>query len=252
MLKLNLFLVFVLLGSLATYAQDSIRRYRIQHSLHGGYNVGALAPVGLPNTIRKIDSWNPGIRPSIGYEASMMINQHWGISIGLSYDTKGMDVKDSVMYFHTIITVKDGDNQGVFEGNFSGKNITKVENTYLSIPVDVIYKPADAWRLKGGLYFAYLVKGSFKGNVSDGYIRTGDSQGERVEIDRADFDFSRELRKIDLGAHIGAERTISESLSLEANLNWGLRPAFAPDFKGVGFNMYNIFGNIGLVYHIGQ
>lgn len=217
-----------------------------KHYVHAGFNFGALAPVSLPNTIRKIESFSPGFSPSAGYEIVYNLNNEWGIGTGVRLEYKGMSTKDSVAYFHTIISMDDA----AFEGDFTGTNTTKVQNGYIAVPLHAVYAPGSKWRYKAGVYFAYLVDASFNGNVSDGYIRKGDSMGEKVAIDKAVFDFANTERKFDWGVQAGAERNVWKHLAVNANLNWGLRPVFPSSFKGIGFNMYNIFLTVGAAWRL--
>lgn len=222
----------------------------IRQYVNVGFNLGGTTPLSLPNTIRAIDSWQPLLIPTLGYEIVYPINSNWGIGAGLRLEYKGMTVKDSVKYFHTIITVNQGGQSGEFEGDFSGKNKTVVKNGYLTLPVNVEYHSNENWRFKLGFYVAWLFKASFSGNVSDGYIRNGDSLGEKVLIDQADFSFGYEERRFDWGLQGGADRSLGKRFSVYANLNWGLQSIFPSSFQGVGFKMYNIYGNLGLSYRL--
>lgn len=259
MSKKYLYLFVLLLGNIYTYAQegseDSIavqevsqhETRKIKQYVHAGFNVGALAPLSLPNTIRQINGWWPKFCPSVGYEIVYPLNRKWGIGAAVKLEYKGMGVKDSVQYFHTIITV---DNGGQFEGDFTGTNKTIVNNAYLTLPVNVVYEPNEKWRYKLGFYMAYLLDAGFTGTVSNGYIRNGNSLGEKILIDEASFNFDKEERKFDWGLQAGAERTVGKRLSVNANLNWGLQPIFPSGFNGVGFNMYNLFLTLGVSYRL--
>ena len=86
--------------------------------------------------------------------------------------------------------------------------------------------------------------------MSNGYIRNGNSPGEKVIIDQASFDFAKEERKFDRGLQGGTERKIGKKLAIAANLQWGLQPVFPAEFKGVGFKMYNIFAGLGVSYQL--
>lgn len=128
----------------------------------------------------------------------------------------------------------------------SGTNLTRVQNVYLSLPIQMIYDLGGKWRYKAGVYFAWLVDAAFKCNVSDGYIRKGNSLGEKVIITSADFDFADVQRKFDWGLNAGVDRKLWKYVSLNANLNWGLTPLFPSSFKGMDFKMYNIYATLGV------
>jgi hypothetical protein len=162
-----------------------------------------------------------------------------------------MGIKDSVQYLHTIISMNNSSGQASsFEGDFTGTNKTIVNNLYLTLPISLVYEPNDTWRYKMGFYVSRLLSGHFSGNVTDGYIRNGNSLGEKVLIDKADFNFDKEQRSWDFGLQGGAERRMGKKLSINGNLNWGLQPLFPSDFKGVGFKMYNLFLTLGVAYRL--
>lgn len=121
----------------------------------------------------------------------------------MRFDIRGMNITDSVQYFHTLITMDSSE----FEGDFTGTNKTVCKNMYLSLPVNMVYSLGDSWRFKLGFYAAYLIRPSFSGQVSNGYIRKGNSLGEKVTIDMATFNFDEVQRKFDWGLHADAEKT---------------------------------------------
>ncbi|MEJ1240616.1 porin family protein [Chryseolinea sp. T2] len=241
-------MLMVLFVIAAHAQQESLVRF--EQYVQAGFNFGALTPVSLPNNIRRIDSWVPKFCPSIGYEGVYRFNERWGVGLAMKFEYKGMVVKDSVAYLHTIITVNEDGQTTEFEGDFTGTNETHAYNGYLTVPVNAVYDPGGNWRFKLGFYMAFLVDSKFEGTVSDGYIRNGDSLGEKIMISEATFDFKNELRTFDVGLQGGAGYRLSKKLSVEGNLNWGLRPAFPSSFEGIGFNMYNIFLTLGVAYQI--
>lgn len=229
--------------------QTNINRFKpvLEHRILAGFNFGGTAPVGLPNTIRKIESYRPEFSPSLGYELSYRVTEKWGAAIAVKLDYKGMATKDEVQYFPTIITTSDG---GRFEGDFTGKNQTTVRNAYVSFPISAVYTPGNRWRFNLGGYVAWLFSSNFHGTVSDGYIRKGGSLGEKVNITSATFDFGTEVRSFDAGLQGGAAYQVGKKLSINGNLNWGLRPIFPDDFKGMDFPLYNIYLTLGVTYKI--
>ncbi|WP_341839928.1 porin family protein [Chitinophaga caseinilytica] len=243
----NIFFITILAFGARAQAQ-----IHLEHRIQAGFNIGATAPVGLPNTIRKINSYRPEFCPSLGYELSWRpsATHKWGAAVGVKLDYKGMTTKDEVMYFHTMITMDDGSGKSEFEGAFTGKNKTTVRNAYVSFPISATYTPNDNWRFQLGGYMAWLFSANFYGNVSDGYIRNGGSLGEKVSVSQAEFDFGTDMRRFDVGLQGGAERRVGKKLRVMGNLNWGLRPVFPSDFRGMDFPMYNIYVTLGVAYRI--
>ena len=74
--------------------------------------------------------------------------------------------------------------------------------------------------------------------------------GETVAIDVAEFNFADMERSFDWGIQGGAERKVWKKLAVNANMNWGLRPVFPSSFKGMGFNMYNLFLTVGAAWEL--
>ncbi|WP_164976732.1 porin family protein [Chryseobacterium sp. CH21] len=213
-----------------------------------GFNLGGLSPIPLPSNIRKVKSYNPTFAPSVGAEIKYNFHKKWSVGINPRLDYKGMKVKDSVVYFHTLIQQGSGNDTATFEGAFSGTNETESKNLYLGAPVFVEFTPGKNWHYRLGGYMAFLLKGKFEGTVSDGYIRNGGSLGEKVEISSASFDFSDKIRKTDYGFYAGARRSFGNHWSADVSLQWGLRSTFPSSFTGISFPMYNIFAQIGAGY----
>ncbi|ATL48392.1 hypothetical protein COR50_15150 [Chitinophaga caeni] len=219
-----------------------------EHHIIAGLNIGGTSPIPLPNTIRKIYSWKPTFAPSLGYELGYRFHEKMAVAIGVGLDYKGMDVKDSVLYFPTVINVTEGGQTGTFEGTFTGRNKTEIRNAYVNIPVSFVFIPDENWRVKAGVYMAWLFSSQFSGNVSNGYIRNGGPTGEKIIVDKAEFDFGDEVRSFDFGVRVAGERRLGKKLNLQAQLNWGLRPVFPSSFKGMDFPMYNIYFQLGVSY----
>ena len=77
-----------------------------------------------------------------------------------------------------IINTNGGELQGLWTGGVK----TKVKNSYLTIPVLANYKISDRWKVSLGPYVSYMTEGNFSGHVYEGYLREGDSTGEKVNF----------------------------------------------------------------------
>ncbi|UYQ95688.1 PorT family protein [Chitinophaga horti] len=241
MFKFTFYTFLILLGPMYSFAQQQPQSTPLKHAVEIHYNVGGLSPIPLPATIRKIHSYSPGFSPGLGYELQYKVASHWSLAAGVRLDVKAMRIKDSVQYFHTLIKVDSSE----FEGNFSGTNFTDCRNVYLTLPITMIYHLGDNWRFKGGAYLSWLIHPYFQGDVSNGYIRKGNSLGEKVNIQSATFDFSTEQRTFDMGLQVGAQRQLGKYWFVKADLQWGLRRVFPSSFRGMDFAMYNVFGSVG-------
>lgn len=247
-IKITFAAFLICLVCLPATAQTAFRQW--EFNVFAGYNLGGTTPLPLPSEIRKIKSWRPGFTPTLAFHATRWINSEWGITSGIAIDLKGMAIKANVKYMYTSLLVGEGDQQGTFEGSFSGENKTTVKNGYITVPVLATYRPFERWTFHGGGYISFLQDKKFEGNASDGYIRVGGSTGDRINIDQATFDFSDEQRKIDAGLMLGADWRFTSRMSLKGQLSWSVVPIFPSGFKGIPYKMYNVYFMLGIGYRI--
>ncbi len=249
MMKKNYFLlmIFFLLSILSLYAQKNYSVLPWEFKINAGYNIGGTSPLPMPAEVRKVEKYSPpAFAPHMALECTRWFNEKWGLTAQFTLDFKGFSVKDSVLNLNTEMEMRDG----VYKGVFTGHNETRIKNTYITLPVVAAYRVSDKWLLQGGFYIAWLYSPDFKGTASDGYIREGGPTGDKTLVDEATFDFSEEERKFDWGLQAAAEWKFSGSFALRGQLAWGLTSIFPSDFTGVSFKMYNIYGTIGVSYHL--
>lgn len=238
-------------------------------SLGAGFNIGGTSPLPLPRSIRKINSFNPLLNFNIEGMAHKSFTKNWGMSIGLRFETKGMKTDATVKNYHMKITETSRINdpisgepvtrEQVMEGGWTGSVVTKVRNSYLTIPLLATYTfENERWTLNTGPYFSFLIGREFSGNVYDGYIRTSSNQegkayvpdevGENVAVTYATYDFADDMRVFAWGWQVGASFQAFRHFYVNANLDWGLNSIFPSDFTTITFKMYPIYGNIGFSY----
>ncbi|MFV0468390.1 MAG: porin family protein, partial [Dysgonomonas sp.] len=203
---------------------------QLEHRFVAGFNLGATAPLSMPSEVRSINGYHALLTPQIGYELRYKVKgTDWKIGSGAYFEVKGMVVRDRVKYMYTSV-VLDEDNATRFSGYFVGKNKTKVQISYLTLPVYVIREINDKWSVRAGGYLSYAHSKKFSGTVSDGYIlpeneETGEL-GKKEEISSASFDFGSDIKNWDFGASAGAEMKINRKLSAFGSLNWSFTPIF--------------------------
>lgn len=220
----------------------------IEINLLLGVNIGATAPLPLPEEVRKIKSYNPKFNPQIGANIIYNFYKNWGLGTGLTLDWKGMRVKDEVKYMYTSVTQNGG--ESYLTGYFVGKNMTNVNALHLTMPIYGTYRFNDKWRVKLGFYASRVLSNTFEGNVSDGYIRVGDPTGQKQEIDIATFDFSDDARDYDFGLLAGGSYLINNRIGVYVDLAWGLVPYFYSRTNPIQFRMTNIYGTLGVSYKL--
>lgn len=256
MKKYILLIVFLSVG-ISTWAQRERTPSIIRSSLHGleyeikaGFNIGGTLPIPFPVEIRSIDAYNPTLSITIEGNVTKWIGekQKWGIITGLRLENKGMRTKATVKDYGMEII---GDGGEKMSGHWTGGVRTKVQNSYLTIPLLAAYKLTPRWNLKLGPYFSYLMDNDFSGHVYEGYLRENDPTGPKVEFTNgqiATYDFSSDLRKFQWGVQLGADWKAFKHLKVYADLNWGLNDIFKKDFNTITFDMYAVYLNVGFGY----
>ena len=199
-----------------------------------GYNLGGTAPVGMPATIRSLDSYS--IRPnfSLGVDAHHPFNDKWGIMFGLHFENKGMKTDATVKNYHMKITRGNEE----LEGMFTGSVVTKVDQSLATIPVQATYDISKKVRVKLGPYFSYVTSHKFNGYAYNGYNSRGD------------FDFSDDMRNWQFGIDAGADWYITKRWGASVGLTWGLSEIFKKDFDVIEQPLYPIYGTIGVIYQL--
>ena len=232
------------------YTKDAFLR-GVEYSVRAGYEIGGTSPLPLPAEIRKIEGFKPGFHFYIegNINKSFGIKKRWGLLLGLRLDQKGMKTKAQVKnYFMRM----EGDKDEEIEGPFTGHVDTEVNNAYLSIPVLATFKASDRWKLRLGPYYSHLIgdksEDRFFGKAYNGYIREKTPTGGYIEVSSADYDFSEELRRWNIGVQFGAEWKVLKHLAIALDLQWGLTDIFNNDFEVITFGMYPVYGNIGIAY----
>jgi hypothetical protein len=220
----------------------------LEYSIKAGFNIGGTAPVPLPEEIRSIKGYNPRLSMFLEGSITKWFDAHWGMQTGIRLETKGMStdarVKNYGMEFYM-------DSPDPLVGRWTGRVKTKVNNTYLTVPVLATYKLTSRWRLQGGPFFSYLIDGDFSGHVFEGYLRENDPTGNKIEFkgdSKATYDFSDDLRKFQWGAQLGAEWKAFKQLTVNANLTWGFKDIFKSNFKTVTFDLFPIYLQLGFGY----
>lgn len=221
----------------------------LEYRIKAGFNIGGTSPLPLPAEIREIKKYRSGMQIAIEGDIIKWIdNTKWGVLLGVRFDNKGMKTDARVKNYHMVMDSYDPVNPGHMEGAWTGFVKTNVKNSYVSIPLQAIYRVSKRWDLKIGPYASFLINGDFSGIAYDGYIRNGDPTGDKAEVSEASYDFSRDLRTFSWGIDAGAEWKAYKHLLVYSDLTWGLNSIFKKDFKSVSFKMYNIYLNFGFGY----
>jgi hypothetical protein len=244
-MKRLLLLPLLLTIALETTAQNG---KKISFDARAGFSIGAVTPVGIPASIRKIESYNPGFQPSLEGIVGYRFSQKFGLATGLRFEQKGMTTDARVKAYYTTFNEAGNDGNQSVTGYFTGRVTTKIKNSYLTLPLHLTYHPDNDFTFKAGGFLSVLLDARFSGHARDGYIRHETPIGEREDIDAASYDFARNVRRFNAGVEIGADYRFSRHLFASANLNYACSPLMDPEFRSIAFGMHNIYLNLGIGY----
>lgn len=253
--KISLLLIaslFVLVGNVDASNKGAFKSFfteNIDYEVNAQFAIGGSMPLGLPQEIRKIESYNPGLQLGLGVQATKWLcnDQDWGVRLGARVQAKGMTTEARVKNYFTEV-IQDN---SIISGYYTGLVNTEVKNTYVVIPVSVVKSLSERWSIYGGLNVSFLIDNGFTGYVSDGYLREGKPTGVKIPFEgegRGPYDFSNEIRTFQWGSQIGGEYSLNKNFNIFANLEYDFNDVFKKDFSAITFTMHNIYLNIGFGY----
>ena len=216
----------------------------IEYRVKAGLAIGGITPLPVPLEVREITGFNPLLNAHIEGEVMKMFDETWGLSFGLRLEEKGMKTNARVKNYNMKMVAEDGE----IAGRWTGMVETKVNNTYLTLPVLAVWRPAPRWSIKMGGYGSYLLSGNFSGVAYDGYLRENNPIGQKIEVTSATYDFSNDLRSWTWGLQLGGEWRAFPHLIVGVDATWGLNSIFVKDFEVIAFNMYPIYGTLSFGY----
>lgn len=223
----------------------------LQLKARAGYSIGGTAPMGIPATIRSVESFKLTPNFMLGIDAMYPLTEKLGLQAALHYDIKDMDSEVTTKGYHMKVNMDDDELEGVYTGHVR----QKVRQRMLTIPLQLTYELSRQVQLKGGPYLSFLLSKEFSGYAFDGYLRKDNPTGAKVvmgdrEGEWATYDFSDDMRSLQFGLTVGVDWTLCRQLGLSADLSWGLTGIHRSDFKTVEQTLYPIYGTIGLFYRI--
>ncbi len=222
-------------------------RNKSYFEFRAGYEIGGTVPFPLPAQMRKINGFSPLGNFSVQALGNIPMCKHWEWMLGLRFERKGMTSDATVKDYNMSIQDDDG---GLISGRWTGDVSMTADQWMLTLPLSISYKFTDVGKLRLGTYFGFVAKGKFYGEVCNGYLREVDPTGAKIEIDDKpqSFDFSGDLRKFQWGLTVGGEWRLCRRLMAFIDLDWGLNDIFVNDFQTITFDMFPIFGTVGVGY----
>lgn len=228
---------------------DELPQNTTVFQIRAGLNVGGFSPLPLPAEIREIDGFNPKLNFIIAGDFTYSFaGTPWGMRTGIRIENKGMITKSKVKNYGMEII---GDGGERVAGNWTGRVSTEVSNSYVTLPILVVYNLSPKWELSAGGFASVLTDKQFSGYVSDGYLREGGPTGNKVIFEgdsRASYDFSDDVKRFSYGAQVGAAYQVFERFRVFLDFTFGLNDIFKSDFDTITFKMRPIYLSFGFGY----
>ncbi|WP_240452871.1 MULTISPECIES: porin family protein [Sphingobacterium] len=238
------FLVTTVKGQKGNFDSD-----KLDLTFSVGGKIGGATPLSLPREIRKINSYAPNVPFFIGAKGTYQVNSKWGVVLGLTFEGKGMDAEATVKAYKTTFSATNNSNEEL-RGYYTGEITTKVHNLYLSIPIQATYQLSEKWNIQAGPYVAFAIRKKFYGEAFDGYLRREIPTGDKIIIDKADYDFSKSVRAVDVGMSLGGQYAFTPKCFALVQLDYGINTIMKTGFESISFGMHNIFMNVGVGYRL--
>ncbi len=219
------------------------------YTLRTGGNIGGTAPIGLPATIRGLNSMKVRPNLSLGVDAIKPMNDKWDLMVGLRAENKDMTMDARVKTYH--MQIEQGGK--VVEGYYTGNVKTLVRQKMITLPVMMAYKFSRDLSLQFGSYMSILIEKEFSGYAHGGYLRVDTPTGARMDIGEDDttkgtYDFSGQMRYSQFGLIAGADWYFNKHWGCYGNLCWGLTGIHKGNFKTLDQTLYPIYATIGFIY----
>ncbi len=247
---IKLVLGFLVL-SISAQATEPVGTTPLGICLRAGYSLGATTPIGIPATIRELNSFRLTPNVVLGVDATLSLTGRWGLQTGLHFENKGMEATVTTKGYHTAM-VKGGEE---LEGVYTGRVEQHVKAWMFTVPVQIAYSLSRRWQLRLGPYLSVLTAKTFDGNVSDGYLRKDTPTGQKIEMgheddERATYDFSSDMRRLQTGLNLGADWQLARRVGFSADISWGLTGLMHSSFKSVEQTLYPIYGTLSVTYQL--
>ena len=216
-----------------------------------GYNIGGTMPMGMPASIRGLNSYTPKPSFTIALDAYKPLTEKWGMMAGFHFQTKAMETDARVKSYS--MEMRQGSES--LSGLFTGNVVTNAKQLVVTLPLQATFSVSDAVRLKFGPYFSYALNNEFTGYAYDGYLREGDPTGTRIELGNTPdswgtYDFSDQMRHLQLGVNLGADWQFHHRWGVYADLAWGVTGVHRSSFHTIEQTLYPIFGTVGVIYRL--
>lgn len=224
---------------------------RVQVKVRAGYSIGATAPIGIPATIRSIESYRLTPNLMLGADVVLPFSEKWGVTTGLHFENKGLDGEITTKGYRMKVRMDESE----LEGYFTGHVRQKVRQWMLTLPIEATLQLSNKLQLRGGPCVSVLTNRDFSGYAFSGYLRVDDPTGARVDMGDtegqwATYDFTDELRRLQFGLSAGVDWQLHRRFGASFDLSWGLTGIHKSSFKTIEQTLYPIYGTLGIFYRL--
>lgn len=243
-----------------------------------GYSVGGTIPLGFPAEVRKLNSYSPKGNCRVGADVERMLNDKFGVQVGLFFERRGFKSDVSLRQFDVILE-RGGER---ITGPFTGNVVINIVQTGITLPIQGSWWINNRSKLKFGPYISYNVSRSFDGYAYgnkvygadgnwngeyDAYLRRGEVRGEKIAIGNITTDetgatidkrgtfsgeeFNGYLRKFQWGVDLGYDYYFNKHLGAFADLTYGCNSAFnGAEGNPVTMGLHPLYFTLGVVYKL--
>lgn len=218
----------------------------MDYQLRTHFSIGGSSPLLIPREIRKIKSYNPTL--VLGLEANatkwFSPSKRWGVRVGARVESKGMKTRALVKNYYTEVA----QNEEKIKGYFTGEVLTEAKNTYFTAPFSLLFKMNPNLSIYSTISLSGLMEGSFKGQVSDGYLRQDTPLGNKIVFEEegsAQYDFTKEVREFQWGTSLGVEYFLTKHFLIFGEMSYTISPLLNADFEAISFPLHHIYMNLG-------
>lgn len=224
---------------------DILRSPEIAAFVKVGTSIGSPVPFG---NIPEGATGSPVLGLLAGGSVVFPIAKKWSIQTEIQfchYGARFTTPLNNQSYIDKVaITTPDG---GVVifdvETTFTGTATGRFSNSYIQLPVSVVYSLSAKWNLLGGVYMGWLTSTS-------SYANGVGQVGIRPEVVNRDMYFDSNISGIDYGLSLGVQYEITPALVLDARGTLGLTSVFDEKFKTITYSVRNTFLQLSIQYAI--
>lgn len=218
-----------------------------EFEVRAGFNLGGVSPIPLPAEIRSIDRFSPKFNGQLELVAINWMQEHIGLSMGLRFEQLGMKSEAQVKNYQMELA----ENGMVTKGTWTGHVESNFSGSYLTLPIQMLYRFNSAVQFSGGLFLSYMFDGDFSGFVYDGYFRRGSSTGEKIQFGKdpkTPYSFKDHLAPFVVGMQLGGCAQVYRGFLVFVDLKYGFNSIFKSGFTAMPGAMHTLYLGAGFGY----